>query len=169
YRDARISTIYEGTTGIQGKDLIGRKIARDNGTVMKAVIAEMRALDTRLAKADNADIKVIRARLAEGVTALAAATDWLVANYSSDIKAASAGAVPFLNLLGTVAGGWQMARAALVAHARLSANEGDAAFYQAKLGTARYYADYELSQAAALKESIVAGAAGVLALDESQF
>jgi 3-(methylthio)propanoyl-CoA dehydrogenase len=169
YRDARISTIYEGTTGIQGKDLIGRKIARDNGMVMKAVIAEMRAFDTRLAKADNEDIKVIRARLAEGVTALATATDWLVANYSSDIKAASAGAVPFLKLLGTVAGGWQMARAALVAHGKLAAGDPDASFYQAKLGTARYYADYELSQAAALKESIVAGAVGVLALDEAQF
>ncbi|MGH8370854.1 MAG: acyl-CoA dehydrogenase, partial [Gammaproteobacteria bacterium] len=169
YRDARISTIYEGTTGIQGKDLIGRKIARDNGAVMKAVIAEMRALDTELAEADDADLRVIRARLAEGIAALTTATDWLVANYNSDIKAVSAGAVPFLKLLGTVAGGWQMARAALVAHGKLAAGDRDASFYQAKLGTARYYADYELSQAAALKESIVAGAVGVLALDESQF
>ncbi|HET7396304.1 MAG TPA: acyl-CoA dehydrogenase [Gammaproteobacteria bacterium] len=169
FRDARISTIYEGTTGIQGKDLIGRKIARDKGAAMQAVIVEMRALDAQLAKADNADLKVIRVRLAESITALATATEWLVANYNSDIKAASAGAVPFLKLLGTVAGGWQMARAALVAHGKLTKGDADAEFYKAKLGTARYYADYELSQAAALKESIVAGAAGVLALDEAQF
>jgi acyl-CoA dehydrogenase len=169
FRDARISTIYEGTTGIQGKDLIGRKIARDKGAAMQAVIAEMRALDAQLAKADNADLKVIRVRLAESITALATATEWLVANYNSDIKAASAGAVPFLKLLGTVAGGWQMARAALVVHGKLTKGDADAEFYKAKLGTARYYADYELSQAAALKESIVAGAAGVLALDEAQF
>jgi acyl-CoA dehydrogenase len=169
FRDARISTIYEGTTGIQGKDLIGRKIARDKGAAMQAVIAEMRALDAQLAKADNADLKVIRVRLAESITALATATEWLVANYNSDIKAASAGAVPFLKLLGTVAGGWQMARAALVVHGKLTKGYSDAEFYKAKLGTARYYADYELSQAAALKESIVAGAAGVLALDEAQF
>jgi acyl-CoA dehydrogenase len=169
FRDARISTIYEGTTGIQGKDLIGRKIARDKGAAMQAVIAEMRALDAQLAKADNADLKVISVRLAESITALATATEWLVANYNSDIKAASAGAVPFLKLLGTVAGGWQMARAALVVHGKLTKGDADAEFYKAKLGTARYYADYELSQAAALKESIVAGAAGVLALDEAQF
>jgi 3-(methylthio)propanoyl-CoA dehydrogenase len=169
FRDARISTIYEGTTGIQAKDLIGRKIARDNGAVMKAVISEMRKVDAALAKVDNEDIKVIRARLAAGIDALETSANWLVANYSSDIKAASAGAVPFLKLLGTVAGGWQMARAALVAQQKLATGSEDVAFYRAKLGTARYYADYELSQAAALKESIVAGAAGVLALDEDQF
>jgi acyl-CoA dehydrogenase len=169
FRDARISTIYEGTTGIQAKDLIGRKIARDKGMVMKAVIAEMRAVDAELAKADNDDIKVIRSRFAAGVSALEEATNWLVANYGTDIKAASAGAVPFLTLLGTVAGGWQMARAALAAHRKLTEGAGDASFYQAKLGTARYYADYELTRADGLKDSVVAGAAGVLALDEAQF
>ena len=169
FRDARISTIYEGTTGIQAKDLVGRKLARDKGMVMKAVIGEMRKFDAELAKSDSDDIKVIRTRLAAGIDALEASATWLVTNYMKDINAVSAGAVPFLKLFGIVAGGWQMARAALIAEHKLAGNEGDAAFYKAKLGTARYYADYELTQAEGLKESIVAGAAGVLALDEAQF
>ncbi|HET7922508.1 MAG TPA: acyl-CoA dehydrogenase C-terminal domain-containing protein [Gammaproteobacteria bacterium] len=169
FRDARISTIYEGTTGIQAKDLIGRKLARDGGVVAKAVIAEMRALDKQLAGSADADLKVIHARLAEGIGALEQCVDWLVTNYGTDIKAASAGAVPFLKLFGIVAGGWQMARAALVARQKLDAGDADAAFYKAKLGTARYYADYELGQAEGLQASIVEGAAGVLALDEDQF
>lgn len=169
FRDARISTIYEGTTGIQAKDLIGRKLARDNGAVAKALMVEMRALDAKLAKAEQEDIKIIRARLSAGIDALENSVNWTVANYASDINAVSAGAVPLLKLFGIVTGGWQMARAALVVHDKLKQGDGDSAFYKAKLGTARYYADYELTQAPALKESIVAGAAGVLALDENQF
>ena len=169
YRDARISTIYEGTTGIQAKDLIGRKIARDKGMTAKAVIAEMRKLDAELAKASGEDLKAIRVRLIAGINALEESINWLVAHYSADVKAAAAGAVPFLMLVGTVAGGWQMAQAALIAQQKLAKGEADAVFYKAKIGTARFYADYELTKAPALKESIVAGAAGVLALSEDQF
>lgn len=169
YRDARISTIYEGTTGIQAKDLLGRKIARDQGAAAKAVIAEMRKLDAELAKAPGEDLTAIRTRLTSGTNALEEAVNWLAANYRAKVKAAAAGSVPFLMLLGTVAGGWQMARAALVAQKKLDAGSGDASFYKAKIGTARFYADHELTKAPALKESIVAGAAGVLALSEDQF
>ncbi|MGH8378560.1 MAG: acyl-CoA dehydrogenase [Gammaproteobacteria bacterium] len=169
FRDARISTIYEGTTGIQAKDLIGRKIVRDQGATAKALIAEMRKLDTELAKAQGEDLRVIRVRLTNGISALEEAVNWLVTNYAANVRGAAAGSVPFLMLLGTVAGGWQMARAALIAQKRLAEGAGDASFYKAKTGTARFYADHELTKAPALKESIVAGAAGVLALSGDQF
>ncbi|MGH8377618.1 MAG: acyl-CoA dehydrogenase, partial [Gammaproteobacteria bacterium] len=169
FRDARISTIYEGTTGIQAKDLIGRKIARDQGATAKALIAEMRKLDAELAKAPGEDLKAIRARLTAGISALEEAVNWLVTNYAANVRAAAAGSVPFLMLLGTVAGGWQMARAALIAQKHLAEGAGDASFYKAKTGTARFYADHELTKAQGLKESIVAGAAGVLALSGDQF
>ncbi|MDE2023420.1 MAG: acyl-CoA dehydrogenase [Gammaproteobacteria bacterium] len=169
YRDARISTIYEGTTGIQAKDLLGRKIARDKGLAVKALIAEMRMLDTELAKAGGEDLKAMRTRLAAGINALEESVNWLVANYVASVRAAAAGAVPFLMLLGSVAGGWQMARAALIAQQRLAKGGAEADFYKAKIGTARFYADYELTKTPALKESIIAGAAGVLALSENQF
>jgi alkylation response protein AidB-like acyl-CoA dehydrogenase len=169
YRDARISTIYEGTTGIQAKDLIGRKIARDQGATAKALITEMRKLDAELAKASSDDLKAIRKRLTAGISALEESVNWLVTNYTANVRAAAAGSVPFLMLLGTVAGGWLMARAALVSQQKLAKGDADAAFYHAKIGTARFYADHELTMAPAHKESIVAGATGVLALNEDQF
>jgi len=116
------------------------------------------------------DFSAIRAALSEGVRALDEATGWIVATYSSDVKAASAGAVPFLELFGIVAGGWQMARAALAAQAKLSAgDDSNGSFYKAKISTARFYADHVLSQAPGLRHAVVGGAAGVLALDEGQF
>ena len=102
--------------------------------------------------------------------ALDQATGWIVATYSSDVKAASAGAVPFLKLFGIVAGGWQMARAALAAQAKLSGGDNSTgSFYKAKISTARFYADHVLWQAPGLRHAVVGGAAGVLALDEGQF
>ena len=168
-RDARITTIYEGTTGIQANDLIGRKIARDKGATAQAVIAMMRTTEGQLAEAPGTDFSAIASALSDGVKALNEATDWIVATYSSDVKAASAGAVPFLQLFGVVAGGWQMARAALTAQAKLAAGNGEAPFYEAKIATARFYADHILSQALGLRIAIVKGAAGVLALEETQF
>ena len=169
-RDARITTIYEGTTGIQANDLIGRKIARDKGATARAVVAMMKKTDGQLAEAPDTDFSAIRASLGEGVKALDEATGWIVATYASDLKAASACAVPFLKLFGIVAGGWQMARAALAAQAKLSANDdGNGSFYKAKISTARFYADHVLSQAPGLRHAVVSGAVGVLALDEGQF
>ncbi|MBC7944051.1 MAG: acyl-CoA dehydrogenase C-terminal domain-containing protein, partial [Burkholderiales bacterium] len=168
-RDARITTIYEGTTAIQANDLIGRKIARDKGVTAQAVIAMMKTTDGQLAGAPGADFSAMRAAFSDGVKALTEATDWIVVTYSSDVKAASAGAVPFLQLFGIVAGGWQMARAALAAQAKLAAGDGEAPFYKAKIATSRFYADHILSQAPGLRNAIVNGAAGVLALEETQF
>ncbi|HVL35645.1 MAG TPA: acyl-CoA dehydrogenase C-terminal domain-containing protein, partial [Burkholderiales bacterium] len=93
--------------------------------------------------------------------------DFIVA--AKDPRAAFAGAVPFLKLAGIVAGGWQLARAALAAERKLAAPEGEAAFHQAKLATARFYAEHVLVQAPGLRDTVVNGAGGVLALPEDQF
>jgi len=168
-RDARITTIYEGTTGIQANDLIGRKIARDGGAMAQAVIKLMRSTEGDLGKAGGEDLSAIQASLSAGIGAASECVDWIVASYGADIKAVHAGSVPFLKLLGIVSGGWQMARAALVAHKRLAEGKGEKPFYEAKIKTARFYADHVLAHAPALRNVVVRGAAGVMALAEEQF
>ena len=167
-RDSRISTIYEGTTGIQANDLIGRKIAREDGATLKALIAAMRALDADLAGQGGEHFTAIRRRFNVAIDALAQAGEWIVMAYTADVRAASAGAVPFLRLMGVVAGGWQMVRAALIAQAKMDAGDSDP-FYSAKIITARFYADHLLSQAEGLASSVTDGAEGVMALPEDLF
>ncbi|MBE0615262.1 MAG: acyl-CoA dehydrogenase [Burkholderiales bacterium] len=168
-RDARITTIYEGTTAIQANDLVGRKMAREGGATAKEVIKSMRVVEGQLAQAQGEDMAAIRAALAAGIKAVEESVTWIVSSYATDVKSVHAGSVPFLKLMGIVCGGWQMARAALVAQKRLAAKEGDSAFYQAKITTARFYADHILAQAPGLRNTVVRGAAGVMALAEEQF
>ena len=168
-RDARITTIYEGTTAIQANDLIGRKLAREGGATAKTVIAEMRTVVAQLEDAGDEAFMAMRTSLQDGVDALAGAVDYIAETYGADIKAASVGAVPFLKLFGIVAGGWQMARAALAAKRMLDAGEGAPAFLAAKIVTARFYADHVLSQASGLRYTVVNGAKGALELTEEQF
>ena len=173
FRDARIATIYEGTTGIQANDLIGRKLAREGGATAKAVVQMIRAVESELAQAGGDELTAIRESLSRGTSALADCAEWIAETYKADIKAVHAGAVPFLKLTGIVCGGWQMARAALVAKNKLDSiakgGVGDAAFYRAKIGTALFYADHVLSQAGGLRETVLHGARGVMALAEEQF
>ncbi len=165
-RDARITTIYEGTTGIQANDLVSRKIARDGGAAARAALAEMRA-DAALLPGDG-ELGAIRASLESGIGLLASCVDWVAETHAQDPRATSAGAVPLLKLFGIVAGGWQTARSALAAQGRLGTNI-DRDFYQAKIGTARFYADHVLAQAHGLAHTVLHGAAGVMALEEAQF
>jgi alkylation response protein AidB-like acyl-CoA dehydrogenase len=153
-RDARITPIYEGTTGIQANDLIGRKLARDGGQAAQAVIAQMRALPGA------------PAAFLAAVEALEASVRYVVENFAGDIRAVSVGAVPMLKLLGIVAGGWQLLRAASISQKRRGvpgASAADSAFHEAKIQTARFYTDHVLSQAPGLAQSILHGAAGALA------
>ena len=168
-RDARITTIYEGTTGIQAADLVGRKTGFEQGATAFAVIAEMRKLDAGLARSKHADVAAQRDHLKLAVDGLHRATQWLVDTFLQDPNAVAAVSVPYLKLWGAVAGGWLMARAALIAEAKLSAGAGDAEFYRAKIATARFYAEHILPQAAALSTEVVNGASSVLALTEAQF
>jgi butyryl-CoA dehydrogenase len=169
YRDAKILTIYEGTTAIQANDLVGRKTVRDGGAVAKAIIVQVRETEAQLAANGSADAKAILAQLSNGSKDLEAVVDYMVANMKSDIKGVFSGSVLYLKLAGIVLGGWQMARAAVIAQQKLDANDGDASFYKAKIATARFFADHILSQSSGLRTAIVDGSAGVLALSEDQF
>ena len=167
-RDARIATIYEGTTGIQAGDLVGRKLTMDNGSAMDALIGEVREVEEQLGGADNVDFPAIRENLAIGIEALEQATQWMRQMIGRDPNAAFGASVNYLMLTGYVCGGWQMARAALAARARLTAG-ADEDFYRAKIATARFYAEQILPKATALLAVVKSGASTALALDEAQF
>jgi len=169
YRDARILTIYEGTTAIQANDLVGRKTARDGGAVARALIASVRETEAQLRARGGADLTAIATRLSAGSAALDEVVEFVVHGMKDRVRAVFAGSVPYLKLTGVVLSGWQMARAALAADAMLKAGEGDAQFLAAKIATARFYADHILSQADALRSAAVDGAPGVLAMPESAF
>ena len=169
YRDAKILTIYEGTTAIQANDLVGRKTVRDGGAVAKAIIKQVRATEAELAGSDHADFKAMHRALVQGSDALEEVVDYVANNMKTDIKGVFSGSVLYLKLAGIVLGGWVMARSALIAQQKLDAGDGDASFYTAKIATARFFADHILSQAWGLKVAIVEGSAGVLALSEDQF
>jgi alkylation response protein AidB-like acyl-CoA dehydrogenase len=163
-RDARITPIYEGTTGIQANDLIGRKIARDGGHAAHGVIGQMRQLIEEASAVPR--LAGAAAGFSDAVDALDRAVRYVVETYAKDIRAVSVGAVPMLKLFGIVAGGWQLLRSALISQRRLAESKernAGAGFYEAKISTARFYADHVLSQAPGLAHSIVHGAAGALA------
>jgi hypothetical protein len=168
-RDARITAIYEGTTGIQSNDLVGRKTAREGGATAKGIIQMMRATEAELGKAQGEDLAAIKAELGRGIDAFEECVNWIVATFNSDIKAVHAGSVPYLMLTGIVTGGWQMARAALVVSKKLAAGGDDKDFYSGKLATAKFYAEHVLSRAPGIRDSIVRGAKDVMALAEGQF
>ncbi len=168
YRDARITTIYEGTTGIQAGDLVGRKILRDGGAALKALIVEMAATAADLARYGER-LAPVAAALREGVESVAAASQWLGANYSRNPGVAGAISFNLLMLIGTVVGGWQLARAAAAAVEHLSATGTDAAFYEAKLLTVRHYTGQIMPLALAYRRAIEGGSEALLAMPEEQF
>ena len=167
-RDAKIAEIYEGTNGIQANDLIGRKLTRDGGATAKAFIARMKDIDAALGAA-GPEFARLRAALTEGIAALDSATDWILESQKGDPRDAAAGAVPFMRLWGTVAGGWMLARGALAAKAELTAGGGDEPFLKAKIVTARFYGEHILPRAASLKAAATAGSATVMEMAEDAF
>ncbi len=169
YRDARITTIYEGTTAIQANDFIGRKTARDGGAEARRVAAEIDRTAAELTAHADPNLKAIGARLTRAVRSLHTALEWMVPAFGANTRAAHASAVPYLELWGLVVGGWQMGRAALVAARRLGDGSGDAAFLTAKIQTARFYADALLPQATGLVDVVTAGGEPAMALAVGQF
>ena len=156
YRDARILTIYEGTTAIQANDIVGRKTLRDKGAVAKALCAQIAMTEQDLAAHDNEDCAAMLAALRQGRLAMQDTIDFIVANGKSQPKVVYAGAVNYLKLVGVVLCGWQMGRAMMVAQSKLVS---DPSFFGAKLITARFYAESVLPQATSLAQSIrLAGA-----------
>jgi acyl-CoA dehydrogenase len=168
-RDARITAIYEGTTGIQANDLMGRKIVHDRGAAMRALLEEIGALAGRLAAASSGELQSIGRALQVGVAALGAAGDHVLANYVGDVRRTAVGAVPLLKLTGLVTGGWLMASAAEIAVRRLASGAADAAALEAKLISARFFADHVLSMAPGLAHAVCQGAGGVMDMADTQW
>jgi len=164
YRDARITAIYEGTTGIQANDLIWRKLAHDKGEAMLSLIATMRGLDNKLA---SVSLEPVRTALTTAIDCLEQAGNWMLEQ--QDPRKSAAGAVPYLRLAGTVIGGWQMARAALASKEKLATDVENADFYRSKIITSTFYASNIMPQSTALLAAIKQGADYVLALDDEQF
>ena len=167
-RDARITTIYEGTTGIQANDLAGRKVLRDGGRAMAELVSEMRATVPSLKEAGG-DHGVIATRLNEGVDALEQATAWLLEHGNRDPHAMGSAGVNLMMLTGTVVGGWLLARGALAARARLEAGDTDRDFLEAKQLTARFYAEQLMPRAGACLQAILPGSETLMALRDEQF
>ncbi|HXE49946.1 MAG TPA: acyl-CoA dehydrogenase, partial [Ramlibacter sp.] len=163
YRDARILTIYEGTTAIQANDLVGRKTARDGGQAAKAVAAQIQKTEAELAKRDSVAARAVLKRLAAAREAFVQVVDFVAGNTKASPNAVFAGSVPYLMMAGNLVAGWQLARSLLVAEDLLAKGE-DKAFMQAKIATARFYADHILSTAPGVRDAIVEGAESVTAL-----
>ncbi len=169
YRDVRITSIYEGTTGIQAMDLVGRKLIRDMGSTATATIGRMKKFAEELKSSKDGNCAAIAGVLEQGIDALVDASQWIGMNAMSDLNTAFACSVPYLKLWGVVAGGWQMARAAKIAAERAGDAGDDAEFYKAKVATARFYADHVLSQAFWYTHQIKEGAGDVMALTPEHF
>jgi hypothetical protein len=167
-RDAKILTIYEGTSGIQANDLVSRKVLADSGRGMQRMLQEMQDLDAELEKA-GAELASVRAAMATGRQRLADATDWLLSKADSEPAAVQLAAFNYMMLSGTVVGAWQMARAALVAQKKLTADAGNADFYKAKLITARFYAEELLPRSAGYFEAVTSDSNSAMELAEEQF
>jgi acyl-CoA dehydrogenase len=164
YRDVRITTIYEGTTAIQSNDFVGRKIARDRGAAIAALIADMRR---ELAAIEGGDVAVESARTAalEAVDALEAAARSVLEAFAQGPERALAVSVPMLRLTGYVLGGWLLAKSADIAARKLTAGAGDKDFLRGKIASARFHAAHVLPQAQALAKVVMAGASSVLEAD----
>jgi acyl-CoA dehydrogenase len=167
FRDARIITIYEGTTGIQANDLIGRKILRENGATLRELIADLSA--TVLALREDAELADIADALAEHIDALESAADWVLANGKDRLAEVLAGAVPFLYLLGTVVGSWQLARAAQAARRRIVAGEGDATYHASLIELTRFYQATFGPQAAAHAATVCDAGGALTRFDADAF
>jgi acyl-CoA dehydrogenase len=164
-RDARILTIYEGTTGIQGSDFVDRKILADDGKIISEFIAEIRMLDSDLANDDR--LGEIRAALTEGTDRLEKAVTWLLESAPADRNAGGASAVNMLMLAGVVIGGWQSARAALAIVRGAVAD--DAAFATSKLQTVEFYASHIMPRSAGYYRAATAGSDVVMSMPQESF
>ena len=166
YRDARILTIYEGTTAIQANDLVGRKTVRDGGATATVLAERIAQTEKDLAASGTADAKAVLKQLSAGRVAFETAVAYILANAKTDVKAVYAGSFAYLRLCGLVLGAWQMARALLAAQ-RL--RDSDPSFYDAKIATARFFAENLLPQAQALATSIIESGHSTNALELEQF
>jgi alkylation response protein AidB-like acyl-CoA dehydrogenase len=168
YRDAKILTIYEGTTAIQANDLVGRKTARDGGQTARAIAAQIEKTEGELARRDSVAARAVLKRLTAARQAFLDVVDFVAGQTKASPNAVFAGSVPYLMLAGNLVAGWQLARSLLVAEDLLARNE-DADFMRAKIATARFYAEHLLAKAPGTRDSIVEGADSVTAMPLDAF
>ncbi|MDB5040117.1 MAG: acyl-CoA dehydrogenase [Candidatus Eremiobacteraeota bacterium] len=168
YRDVRITTIYEGTTGIQALDLVGRKLVRDMGASATKVLKQIGKFAKELEASDDPEIKALAQPLAEATKSLGDTAQWIGMNAMGDLRKAFANSVPFLNFFGIVAGGWQLFRAAKIASEKRAAGDADP-YFTAKIQTATFYAHNVLTQHAYLQRQIVEGSGDVMAGSDEMF
>ncbi|MES3014312.1 MAG: acyl-CoA dehydrogenase [Pseudomonadota bacterium] len=168
YRDAKILTIYEGTTAIQANDLVGRKTARDGGATAKAIAKQIAATEVQLSDRQSVAARAMLKRLKPAREAFEQVVDFVAGQTKANPNAVFAGSVPYLMLAGNLVAGWQLARALMVAEDKLAAGE-DVAFLRAKVTTARFYADHILSRAPGLRDSIVEGGESATAMALESF
>ena len=166
-RDIRVPRIYEGTNGIQANDLVGRKVARDEGKAAAMLIADIRATVAELEKAD-APIRDLAAPLAEAATALETATNWVVETFPTAPAAVAAGATHYLRLMGIVSGAWLLGLGAMRAAEKKATGDGDP-FLDQKIVSARFFAEQYLPQTASLRTTIMFGGATVAAVSPDAF
>ena len=168
YRDAKILTIYEGTTAIQANDLVGRKTARDGGQTARAIAGQIETTEAELARRGTPAARAVLKRLSAARLALLDVIGFVAGNSKASPNAVFAGSVPYLMLAGNVVAGWQMARALMAAEDELAAGN-DVAFMQSKIAPARFYAEHILSRTGGIRDAVVEGADSVNALAADAF
>ena len=166
-RDARIAQIYEGTNGIQAMDLVGRKLGKDGGRAVRALFTAL-AEDIAAAKTAG-DPAGVAAALEPAVGELQRATMWLAQNGMADPDNAGAGAYAYMELMGLVVLGWMWLKMVQVSGPLAANGSGERGFHEAKLITAEFFAQRELSQASAFRKQVEAGAEAVMKLPEEAF
>ena len=169
YRDSKILTIYEGTTAIQANDLVGRKTARDGGQVAKGIASQIEATEKALIASGTEGARSLTINLEKARKAFLDVVDFVVASTKSAPNDVFAGSVPYVMLAGNLVAGWQMGRALLAAQELLTAGDGDKAFLEAKVTTARFYGEHILVKTSALRDEILHGGASVMALPLDSF
>ncbi|MFA9286880.1 acyl-CoA dehydrogenase [Comamonas sp. SY3] len=169
YRDAKILTIYEGTTAIQANDLVGRKTARDGGQAARGIASQIEQTEQALKAGSSAAAQAFARALAQARQDFLAVVDYVVAGSKTAPNDVFAASVPYLMLAGNLVAGWQMGRALLAAEQQLSQGAGDQAFLEAKVTTAHFYATHILVKTSALREEVLHGAAPVMALPQDSF
>jgi alkylation response protein AidB-like acyl-CoA dehydrogenase len=163
FRDARITTIYEGTTGIQANDFLGRKILRDKGQEAHRLIDEIKALATQMQGSSDMRFKTMGATLGTAVLSLDRAVEWVIDIYPNNPSAALAGASPLLKSFGIVTGAWLLGKSAILAAKKVKDNSTNS-FYLQKIGVAVFYFHHVLPGAAGLSQSVRLGEEATLAM-----
>jgi len=167
-RDARITTIYEGTTGIQALDLMGRKLMRDKGAGMHDLLAELKDFNVELQAQDDAVFKSMKTQFDAALNAVVDATEWILANAKNDPSITGAAGVNMLMMMGTTLGGWMLAKGAMIAQKHLDEGSNDE-FYSNKIATATFYAEQILPRSLAYATSVTAGHEAVMAISSESF